>query len=234
MKANEQQIGGDHYKDMAIQPIEFITKNNIPFIEGNIIKYICRWRVKGGVEDLKKARHYLDMLIENEEWSELNELNDWANKPFDIAKAYHTEITKQMEDYFKDELKVGDRVSIIDTKRTYRCGDDGIIINTREVSSGTIFCVHFNDGDEWFQYDDLANIKVDEPKNLSFYVLAERLKKLSDNPEQFKVGDLAQVINTHDNYYGEIGSISGIVGQIYYVNISGEDVAYLKTSIKKL
>ena len=204
MKANEQQIGGGHYKDMAIQPIEFITKNNIPFIEGNIIKYICRWRVKGGVEDLKKARHYLDMLIENEEWSELN------------------------------ELKVGDRVSIIDTKRTYRCGDDGIIINTREVSSGTIFCVHFNDGDEWFQYDDLANIKVDEPKNLSFYVLAERLKKLSDNPEQFKVGDLAQVINTHDNYYGEIGSISGIVGQIYYVNISGEDVAYLKTSIQKL
>ena len=67
MKANEQQIGGGHYKDMAIQPIEFITKNNIPFIEGNIIKYICRWRAKGGVEDLKKARHYLDMLIDEDQ-----------------------------------------------------------------------------------------------------------------------------------------------------------------------
>jgi hypothetical protein len=60
------QIGGSHYKDMKIQPIEFIVGNNIPYIEGNIIKYICRWRSKNGVEDLEKAKHYLEMLIENE------------------------------------------------------------------------------------------------------------------------------------------------------------------------
>ncbi|MDX8384168.1 MAG: DUF3310 domain-containing protein [Ghiorsea sp.] len=57
------QVGGSHYKDMVIQPIEYITRNNIPYIEGNIIKYISRHRAKGGLENLEKARHYLDMLI---------------------------------------------------------------------------------------------------------------------------------------------------------------------------
>jgi hypothetical protein len=67
MSSLDIQVGGSHYKDMAIQPIEFIMKNNIGFMEGNAIKYISRWRSKGGIEDLKKARHYLDMLIEFEE-----------------------------------------------------------------------------------------------------------------------------------------------------------------------
>jgi hypothetical protein len=58
-----KQVGGNHYDKMYIQPIEFIQANDIPFIEGNIIKYVCRWRNKGGVEDLKKAKHYLDILI---------------------------------------------------------------------------------------------------------------------------------------------------------------------------
>lgn len=60
------QVGGSHYKDFVIQPVEFIFKNSIPFIEGCIIKYICRWRAKGGVQDLLKVRHYIDMLIELE------------------------------------------------------------------------------------------------------------------------------------------------------------------------
>lgn len=63
------QIGGGHYKDMVIQPIEYNIKNNIPFAEGNVIKYVSRWRNKNGVEDLKKARHILDILIETEEKS---------------------------------------------------------------------------------------------------------------------------------------------------------------------
>ena len=63
------QVGGNHYKEMPIQPIEYIMKNNIGCMEGTAIKYISRWRSKGGVEDLKKARHYLDMLIEFEEHS---------------------------------------------------------------------------------------------------------------------------------------------------------------------
>jgi len=59
-----RQIGGRHYKDFTIQPVEFIFANDIPYIEGNIIKYVCRWKFKNGIEDLEKAKHYLDMLID--------------------------------------------------------------------------------------------------------------------------------------------------------------------------
>lgn len=62
----EVQVGGDHYKSYKIQPLEFIFKNNIPYIEANIIKYVCRFRHKNKVEDLKKAKHYIDLLIELE------------------------------------------------------------------------------------------------------------------------------------------------------------------------
>ena len=61
------QVDGDHYSKMKIQPIDFISANGIGYIEGNIIKYVCRYKSKNGVEDLKKAQHYLQMLIEQEE-----------------------------------------------------------------------------------------------------------------------------------------------------------------------
>lgn len=61
-----RQEGGGHYKDLKIQPIEYIHANGIPFAEGCVIKYVSRWRVKGGVQDLEKARHFLDLLIELE------------------------------------------------------------------------------------------------------------------------------------------------------------------------
>ena len=63
MKATDRQVGGNHYKNFKLQPIEFIFENSLDFIEGNIIKYICRHDIKGGAEDLKKARHYIDLLI---------------------------------------------------------------------------------------------------------------------------------------------------------------------------
>lgn len=62
----ESQVGGDHYRRMKIQPIEFITANGLNFCEGNIIKYVTRHRHKNGKEDLLKARHYIDLLIESE------------------------------------------------------------------------------------------------------------------------------------------------------------------------
>ena len=65
MSALDTQVSGNHYK-MPIQPVEFIHKNNIPYIEGNVIKYISRWRDKGGIADLEKAKHYIDLLIELE------------------------------------------------------------------------------------------------------------------------------------------------------------------------
>lgn len=65
--AINRQEGGDHYKVMAIQPFEYIHKNRIGFAEGCVIKYVSRWKEKGGVEDLRKARHFLDLLIEAEQ-----------------------------------------------------------------------------------------------------------------------------------------------------------------------
>jgi hypothetical protein len=62
--ALRKQVAGSHYRQFPIQPIEFIVKNNLPFIEGNIIKYICRWQDKGGVEDLNKVIHYVELLKE--------------------------------------------------------------------------------------------------------------------------------------------------------------------------
>ena len=60
------QEGGTHYKGTGIQPVEFIVGNDLGFCEGNVIKYIFRHKNKGGLEDLKKARHYIDLLIELE------------------------------------------------------------------------------------------------------------------------------------------------------------------------
>ena len=63
-RATERQIGGKHYKDFKIQPIEFITKNKLSFIQGNIIKYVCRFNKKNGNEDIDKAIHYCELLKE--------------------------------------------------------------------------------------------------------------------------------------------------------------------------
>lgn len=62
-KALDTQVGGGHYKDMKIQPVEYTLANNLGFCEGNVIKYISRYKAKNGVEDLEKAKHYIDLLI---------------------------------------------------------------------------------------------------------------------------------------------------------------------------
>lgn len=66
MSALETQVGGGHYKDMKIQPVEFIHANKIPYIEGCVIKYVCRHRSKNGKQDIEKAIHFLQLLIEQE------------------------------------------------------------------------------------------------------------------------------------------------------------------------
>ena len=65
-KALDIQVGGNHYKNMIIQPIEFIHKNNLNYCQANVIKYICRYKGKNGIEDLNKAKHYIDLLIDFE------------------------------------------------------------------------------------------------------------------------------------------------------------------------
>jgi len=64
--AYETQVGGDHYKKYKIQPSAFVNQNKILFAEGNAIKYICRHQDKGGKQDLLKAKHYIDMIIERD------------------------------------------------------------------------------------------------------------------------------------------------------------------------
>ena len=66
MSSLSTQVGGGHYKDLAIQPVEYISKNRMGFIEGSVVKYVTRWRAKGGISDLKKAIHFLQILIEFE------------------------------------------------------------------------------------------------------------------------------------------------------------------------
>ena len=64
--ALDVQVAGTHYKDLKIQPIEYNHANAIPFAEGNVIKYVTRWRTKGGIKDLEKAKHFIELLIELE------------------------------------------------------------------------------------------------------------------------------------------------------------------------
>ena len=64
MSANKLQVGGTHYKSKGIQPWDYIAANELGYFEGNVVKYVSRWRDKGGVDDLRKAAHYLQKLIE--------------------------------------------------------------------------------------------------------------------------------------------------------------------------
>ena len=66
MNTYNKQIGGTHYRRMKIQPSKFVIENKLLFPEGNVIKYICRHQYKGGKEDLLKAKHFIDMIIERD------------------------------------------------------------------------------------------------------------------------------------------------------------------------
>lgn len=66
MSANDKQVGGTHYAEKAIQPWDYIVANKLGYLEGNVVKYISRWKEKGGVDDLRKVIHYTEKLIEVE------------------------------------------------------------------------------------------------------------------------------------------------------------------------
>lgn len=66
MNQFEEQVGGSHYNSKNIQPIEYILANGLDFCEGNVVKYISRWKDKNGVEDLEKCKQYIDFLIAQE------------------------------------------------------------------------------------------------------------------------------------------------------------------------
>ncbi len=64
MSTLDKQVSGNHYKRFKIQPVEFIVANNLDYIEGNVIKYICRHSFKNGIEDINKIIHYCEILKE--------------------------------------------------------------------------------------------------------------------------------------------------------------------------
>ena len=64
--ALDKQVAGSHYKDLPIQPVEYIHANALGYFEGNVVKYVSRWRKKNGLADLEKAKHYIELLIELE------------------------------------------------------------------------------------------------------------------------------------------------------------------------
>ena len=86
MSALNKQVDGGHYKELRIQPIEYIHANGIPFAEGCVIKYVTRWRSKGGIKDLEKAKHVLELLIELE------------NRQADSNQQAATDLAKDQED----------------------------------------------------------------------------------------------------------------------------------------
>lgn len=66
MSAKEQQVGGDHYAKLAIQPFEYIHANGLSYAQGNVVKYVTRYQSKNGAEDLRKAIHYLRLMLAHE------------------------------------------------------------------------------------------------------------------------------------------------------------------------
>jgi hypothetical protein len=77
MSAYKKQIGGSHYSKFKVQPSKFINDNKLLFAEGNAIKYICRHTHKGGKQDLLKAKHYIDMIMERDYEEKKEKTETW-------------------------------------------------------------------------------------------------------------------------------------------------------------
>jgi hypothetical protein len=80
MSANNVQIGGTHYQNKSIQPWDYIVSNGLGYLEGCVVKYVSRHSEKGGVEDLRKAQHYLEKLIEISTTSQAKEIDEMFEK----------------------------------------------------------------------------------------------------------------------------------------------------------
>jgi hypothetical protein len=110
----------DHY-NMEIQPIEFIVKNNIPFREANIIKYVCRHRDKDGINDLLKAQHYLQMLID--EWEAENKVEYETPTPAEEL----AQLEKNKAEIIAQNKEWDAIVKACDRVRRYNKDDEDII-----------------------------------------------------------------------------------------------------------
>ena len=100
----KKQIGGDHYQSMTIQPSEFINKNNLPFAEGNAIKYLCRHKQKGQKKDLEKAIHYCQMAIDRDYPHKKDFLEEAEKEKKELEESYK-ESRRQTEERKSNERK---------------------------------------------------------------------------------------------------------------------------------
>ena len=103
MSALQEQVGGDHYKDCPIQPVEYIHANGLGFIEGNVVKYITRWRSKGGLKDLAKIKHFIDLLMELE--TRQKKTATVVRQPLTDAVEQHNAQRKEAEKKAVDDLR---------------------------------------------------------------------------------------------------------------------------------
>ena len=112
----KKQIGGSHYQCMVIQPSEFINKNNLPFAEGNAIKYLCRHKQKGQRKDLEKAIHYCQMAIDRDYPDKKDFLEEAEKEKKELEESYQESVRQTKErkakerltspiDYFSDDLQ---------------------------------------------------------------------------------------------------------------------------------
>lgn len=101
-KALDNQVGGNHYKDLKIQPVEYILENGLGFLEGNVVKYITRHKAKNGIEDVKKAKHYCEMLIEQYEKEQLSKLGEAIELEMKEALCASLTIPQQVIDLEKE------------------------------------------------------------------------------------------------------------------------------------
>lgn len=109
--ALDEQVGGDHYKKLEVQPVEFISAINANFFQGNVIKYVTRYKDKNGIKDLEKAKHYLELMKEL--------------KPQTDTKLYKDYIMAAVADYSTNN-KLGDLEKDIILAITYKDGEESI------------------------------------------------------------------------------------------------------------
>jgi hypothetical protein len=116
MSALDQQPGGNHYKDKAIQPIQYIHANGLGYCEGNVVKYVTRWRDKNGLQDLLKAKHYIDLLIE------LERLDEPQTEAWDQGDARMDNIARNGNDggHYSVQLEVGEDFMVATSKNPHK------------------------------------------------------------------------------------------------------------------
>ena len=117
----DTQVGGDHYSKMKIQPSEFINKNEMLFAEGNAIKYICRHASKGRLQDLQKAKHYIDMIIERDYADEAkgSSIDSGVDINIEDVKAFAAAVKDVKVSYSDDDTPTGHGTLSDDIKVSY-------------------------------------------------------------------------------------------------------------------